>query len=1226
MNSSKKAKTSKDREELKRLVKLSRKHFEDKNLRKCIDVLHQAIALKPRNADLYHAIGWMYLFNKEPKRAMEHFQRMFEFEGNHAQAHHGIGAIRFKEGDYLTALRHFKLSLRHGLDNWEIHSCLGETYCQLGDDEKALHHVLISAKKGCPYPTCYHFLGHEFLKQKKYLEAEMYLNKAAELKKDYASAHYLLGVICARTERWDLAIKHLEKSIEFGFDRPFVRKDLGYAYAREKIFDQAENQFRKLVEANRKDSGGYHGLSLLHLEKKEWEQAETFLKKARKRGLGDEEWYTTLGSIYLEKGPVEKGVKYYKMAIQKNPDCYLAHARLGGFYNGQGDASKAIFHLEKALQLDPAGIQTAFTLGLLYARENKPKDCKRCYSRMPAVNKASPQGQQILCSYYLRQGNLKEAERTARKIVNLDKSLFAGYYLLYVIYSAKDENDRSIKYLEKALKLEPRLPARDYLLVGMAYYTKLRIQKAKAYFQKAIQIDPECGEAYSLLGIISVAYKSNYNLAQSMIELSERKPWRFVKQEDFRTVLSQAKNLVLGMISWQKDEFSLAKKHFLECAELRDPSHMTSWPKDARFLASIVAFDERFRLLRSALSFPVVMHDLGQLLDEINGITETILQETKEHTFLSLEIASAKGAIVLALMRILASHSLDGEYKDYLNIAQKRLARLRLVKSSIVFDLIETFAFEFSNVMANFKSMDKVPGGILDSLLDRFREILEHLGGKMSLEGMKGRCFTILEPYLKDFRTEMLSLRPTWAALDRLLKSQAQFTQTTVAQVTEMKEKEKVRKPTVGVFFYRTKVQITEGEMFRKPAKQYPWRLLELLLQRKRIHWTRGFLIFDKWRGDHGPKNPKKTINSYIGTLNGKTEDSLSYNKVPIKVEKDEDTGEIYLKEYDRSKLFSNIFSAEERVKKVRSRLTKDDSQELEDVKKTLVDIIDGKEGYYNCYEAYKLLIQYLEKTGFRKEDERVIMEAADFFEEKILIYEESSYAIEEYRKKIPEVEYWRGTDDAIEDMQQELEDLEKSYKIIAPHVPQKRVSREFFDIVRLIAQIKESKLSPHRLAYKQKAFGKLAHKQSMRSLCKSVALSILKDQRLRDCPQGDLQSAILVNLAKAVRRVRPRHFQSLPPLIGYLKISTEQRTKEELIEREYEIPANVQRDIRRKRKIEEELIQKSGPRIRDDEVYKKLGWSKEKQRQIRMHESSLWKMPGFNEKQYEGEIPESDV
>jgi len=129
-----------------------------------------------------------------------------------------------------------------------------------------------------------------------------------------------------------------------------------------------------------------------------------------------------------------------------------------------------------------------------------------------------------------------------------------------------------------------------------------------------------------------------------------------------------------------------------------------------------------------------------------------------------------------------------------------------------------------------------------------------------------------------------------------------------------------------------------------------------------------------------------------------------------------------------------------------------------------------------------------------------------------------------------------------------------------------------------------------------------------------SVSLNILKDKRLKNFSGEDITLVILPNFARVINRVRPSHFKSLPPLVKYLKKSIEQRTKEELIKREYEIPANILREIRRKRKVYNELAQESGQEPRDDEIYKRLGWSKEKQREIRMYESKLKRFPDFSE------------
>jgi len=1197
------------------LMKLFTKYLKENNSGKCIDTIRKALRIKPDNSELHWKIGRIYLEEEKREDAMKHFQKILELKENSALAYLGIGLVRFDKKEYPRALKNFKLSLKYEPDNWRIHYYLGRTYEELGKGEEASDHFVKFAKKDCPYPEDNFTIGIKLFEKKKYREAEVCLKKVVKLRKDFPSSYYFLGMIYGRTERWNLAIEHLEKCIKFGFDRPSVRLDLGYAYARKKRFNQAKGQYIKIIEQDSKNPTGYRGLSLLHLEKGKWWSAERSLRKARERGLGDSEWYFTLGSIYLARGAAEKGAACDKKVIEKDPNHYLAHSRLGRFYDERGETGQAIFHFEKTFQLEPADLQTAFLLGLLYLKENRPDECMKCYQRISAIEEKSPRAEMLLAGYHLMQKDFKNAERAAQKAIELNKSLPLSYYLLHMIYSEQNKLDASMECLEKVLKvLKPGqyLGVREYLKLGLVYFSKMMPEKAKLYLEMAAKIDPNSAEAYAFLSVVYLADEYNYELSKSVVKLAEKKPWKILRKENFSFMIACTKKFASAMVNWQDGNLQQAENDFSTWAAIAESNDKADQAKDARFLSCLVSFDRRLQLV-SMIENPAVQgQEFAELTLEImKRVTQEGNEQSKHHT-LGLPIAIAKVNLIVVVVNSLMGRDFDRVMKKLLDDAKKLLENVHLTPPPLLFDLIESYAFEQSNARAEFGKTEDAPNDVQIALREKLQRIHKMLGGKMSVEAIGGTGWTILLPDLKKVQTDILSVRMISEDMFKLMKSRPE-------QFSEQGEIGEPKAPATGILFYKTKVQIVEGKMVRKPVKEYPWRLLELLLQRKRIHWTYGFLIFGKWRSDPGPINPKKTINSYIATLNGRTVDSLAHNKIPVKIEKDGETGEIYLDEYDRSKFFSNIFSAEERVKKVKDILAKGDSEELEDAKKSLADIIDGKEGYYNCYEAYKLLIQHLEKTGFKKEDERVITKVAEFFEEKILVYGESFYAIEVHRKKIPQTYYWKGTDKAVDKMREELRELEQYYKIIAPHAPKKRLSEEFSDIIRLIGEV-NSLEPPYEPPLEKKAFKELAHKHSIRSMLNSVSLNILKDERLKNLPVKDIELTILPNFAGAIARARTRHFQSLPPLVKYLKTSTEQRTKEELIEREYEIPANVQRDIRRKGKIQKNLIQKPGHKVRDDEVYKRLGWSKEKQREIRMHESKLWKVSDFNEEQYKDE------
>ena len=1001
------------------LMKLLTKYAKQNNFKECANILQNALKMKPNDAELYRKIGWVYLYDGLSEKALECFRRSLELKGNRARAYCGIGATKFLQKSFSSALRNLGRSLSLGLDTWDVHYYLGVTYEKLERLREAFDHLAKSADRNCPNAYCYNFLGEQLLKEKKYAEAEQKLLRAIELKLENARTHYFLGVIYTKEQRSGLAIKHLKICLKSGLRLPAVYRDLGIAYMGKELPEKAEEQFKKIVKMNLKSPTGFEELCFLYIQRKKLDLAQECLEKARERGLPDDRWYAILGSISKAKGEVQSAIRYNKLALKNNPNNGLVHAQFGNLYDNQGNTSKAIFHFKKAFLIDPGVISTPFSLGLIYLRENKLTLSKKLIATLAAINEENPLVQTLLAGYYLRKRNMKLAKRCAQKAIALDNALATGYYMQYMIHRLDSDPQQSLDFLEKAISLGAEAVGADFFSLGLTFYGKGMFGKAKLCLQKVIEIDPECGDAYFPLATLIIFREANYGLAHSMIELSERKPWRLLKHEDFETMIAHAKTFFSGMMSWQKGEFNIAKNHFLECAKISESANLTDWDKDGQFLASIVSFDERISLLTSAPSFPVIMQGLDKLLREINTVTKEVLKESEKDNLLSLPIILAKGAIVLALIKILVECSLDSKCREWLNKAQKRLENVKLVRSIVVFDLIDTFAFEFSNVIAEFKELDRVPAEIVNSLLRSFRDILEHLGGKMSVESMRDKCLTIIEPYLRNIQTEIMSRRGMFEDLDRFLKMQPET-------LEEFREKEQAMQKKINVIFCEDRIEISDAKPF---SKDYSMRLIERVILRRavrgreKMHWLWAYVTFPKFKAT----NPKRQVRNYVSKKRRQLE---KYGIRIMPLSKEEDN--FIILEKISENVVSNIKDAMEWYKEAVSLY--EDEKPKEAIKK-LSKIVESDYRWYSFTESYMQLAKWILEINFKGIPEDLIDRSKDFLASYGKKLKSGILQIEAYRRKIG-TNLDEESEGELERIRKELEEVEKYFLALIERRP----------------------------------------------------------------------------------------------------------------------------------------------------------------------------------------------
>ncbi len=1002
------AKSAKDEQEFDRLMNLAQKHADEKHPKKYLATVLRAVKIRPEDWELHRKIGWRYLFEENYEEALAHFQKVIELNGDRANAYCGIGAVEVHKGEFSSALDNLKRSLDLGFDDWILHYNLGMAYDELGDRKKAIKYLLKATERDCPETRCYELLGTWFFVEKKYVETEKQLRKAIEIGPDSVVSHYLLGRMYEIQNRFNPAIRHLKMSVKLDIASSFLHCNLGVAYIGRGLFKEAQKEFEAAIKVNAQDPSGYIMLSNLCAIRDNWDEAERFLKEARKRGIENHTWHSRLAVILHGKGRIKEAIKHNKMAIQNDPNDPSAYHELGYIYEDLDRTPEAILHIEKALQLDPTDLSGACVLAVIYEKEDRSGKSKRYFSRISLLNQERMATQIMLGVYHLNRGELNSAEKYAQRIIELDGHLFWGYYLLSRIYIRRKDQGRYLQYLAKAIELEPNLSSIDHLSLAIGYYQKRMLKKARACFESVIELEPDSGEAYLYLGIIIFAGEGNYSLACVMYKLSEEKPWRLFKKKN-QNLLFRAKSLTSGMMYWQRGEFDLAKKCFLECAEMTEADNEKSSAKDQRFLASLVSLDQRFQLLSSAATFSVVKHELGQLIEDMAATVDAIRKETKKHLMLSWQIMRRKVAIPWVLMEILEGHGLGVRGKKALDVVRTWLEKLKLVESTTVFDLIETFAFEFQNALKQWKTTKQMPKKLRESLIGRLREIFLMAGGKMSLEVMQGKCWTILDPYLRNIQTEIMSRRGTLEDLDRFLKMQPEM-------VEEFREKEQAIQKRINVIFCEDRIEISGAKPF---SKDYSMRLIERVILRRavrgreKMHWLWAYVTFPKFKAT----NPKRQVRNYVSKKRRQLE-KYGIRIMPLSREEDN----FIILERISENVVSNIKDVMECYKEAVSLY--EDEKPKEAIEK-LSKIVESNYRWYSFTESYMQLAKWILEINFKGIPEDLIGRSKDFLALYGKKLKSGILHIEAYRRKIG-THLDEESEGELERIRKELEKVEK--------------------------------------------------------------------------------------------------------------------------------------------------------------------------------------------------------
>lgn len=100
---------------------------------------------------------------------------------------------------------------------------------------------------------------------------------------------------------------------------------------------------------------------------------------------------------------------------------------------------------------------------------------------------------------YQRQGNLAAAEKNYLRVLKHDKRNAVALNLMGVVCIFKSDHDTAVRYLQKALSVNPN-DAETHLNLGLAFMAMRRVSSAQSEFERSLKIKPDQPVAWYNLG------------------------------------------------------------------------------------------------------------------------------------------------------------------------------------------------------------------------------------------------------------------------------------------------------------------------------------------------------------------------------------------------------------------------------------------------------------------------------------------------------------------------------------------------------------------------------------------------------------------------------------------------------------------------------------------------------------------------------------------------------
>ena len=394
------------------------------------------------------------------------------FQGNaRKQEHYNGGHIYLDDGQYDTAVAEFEKAINIDPIFTDAHCSLGQTYLEQGDLEAAENVV------------------------KKILDFDRSYHPAHKLLDDIKQAYYDQGIAHLNHEEYDVAIVQFKGAINIQPVFKAAHCSLGQAYLGQGNLEAAENVARRTLVLDRSYHPAhkllddikqeYYDRALAHLNNERYSEAIAQFKDTINRYSNFTPAYCGLGHAYLGQGNLREAENATKRALALDrsyqPACKLLNELKLAYYDRgltrlkDEQYGEAITDFKGAISIDPVFIDAHSDLG----------------------------------HAYLGQGNLREAENEAEKVLRLEdndypparellEELKLAYYDRGLTHLVDEKYSEAIADFKSAINRDP-IFKEAYCGLGRACYRQGDLEDAKNAAQKALEVDSSYQPAHKLL-------------------------------------------------------------------------------------------------------------------------------------------------------------------------------------------------------------------------------------------------------------------------------------------------------------------------------------------------------------------------------------------------------------------------------------------------------------------------------------------------------------------------------------------------------------------------------------------------------------------------------------------------------------------------------------------------------------------------------------------------------
>ena len=493
-------------------------------LDKAIEHMEALTRLQPSDTDSWQVLGRLYKINNQPEKAEEAYKKVLNVDPESKEGLSSLAQLDFEQGDYAGAVELLKKIPEDDMEP-PLLGMLAYSYAETRDYDSAVAAYEKAIAKDPENQELHRAYAQALLGIGNAPAARAEYEKILKADPDDAATYLKMSELDRQEGHYDEARKDLEHAKTLQSDKS-GNQEISYQQAlledavgnQDKAIELLQGLIKGSVEPGDKYSPAeannralfLERLGLVYREQRKYELAlQTFRQIVPLQGQigrGEQLIVDTLRMNHQ----LSQAVPELDAALQKSPDDRELHTLRAYVVGELGRVDEAVKQLQALMNNKPADRELYLSIAQVYIQAKRFDEAEQVANQALAAS-SKPEEQEysrfLLGSIYERQKKYDLAEEQFKKVLATDPlNASAANYLGYMLADRGVRLDESLKYIQKALRLDPNNGA--YLdSLGWAYYKMDRCDLAEPHLEKAARLmsdDPtileHLGHVYLRLG------------------------------------------------------------------------------------------------------------------------------------------------------------------------------------------------------------------------------------------------------------------------------------------------------------------------------------------------------------------------------------------------------------------------------------------------------------------------------------------------------------------------------------------------------------------------------------------------------------------------------------------------------------------------------------------------------------------------------------------------------